>query len=202
MRTGIVCVALMLPGVLTAQSRDDEVALALSAAPPVIAAHATVYVLTPTGYAKARDGSNGFTCLVMRDHLRTHPDEQGPVCYDAEGTRAIAPRIMAEARMRIAGKSEAEIHRAMQDGLKNGTYRATTRAGIAYMLSPRARGLYPGTDSIVSVEPHIMIYAPYLRNADIGGVVPKLGEQLQMPFVLDEGEFNAYIIVPMARPGD
>lgn len=47
-----------------------------------------------------------------------------------------------------------------------------------------------------------MIYAPYLRNSDIGGVFPKLGEHVRMPFVLEEGQYNAYIIVPMTRTGD
>lgn len=180
-------------------SRDEEIAMALSAAPTPIAAHAAAYVLTPTGYEKAREGSNGFTCLVTRDHLRTHPDEMAPTCYDPEGTRTIVPRIMAEARMRIAGRSEPDIREAIQTGLKNGTYQAPRRAGIAYMLSPHAAGLFPGAVSVSPVEPHVMIYAPYVRNADIGGIIPGPGEHVHLPFVLQEGEFNAYIIVPLAR---
>ena len=201
MRMWIVSLALVLPGLASAQSREDEIALALSAAPPAIAAHANVYVLTDTGFQKAREGSNGFTCLVLRDHLRTRPDAKGPVCYDPEGTRVIVPRVMAETRMQIAGKSEADISRAIHVGLENGTYHPPARAGIAYMLSPRAMGLFPGSDTLVSVAPHVMIYAPYLRNADIGGVPPTLGMPVDMPFVLQEGEFNAYIIIPTARTG-
>jgi hypothetical protein len=205
MRMTIVCwLVLALPLGLDAQiapisSRDQEVTLALSAAPPVIAAHAVVYVLTPTGYEKARDGTNGFTCLVTRDHLRSHPDEMGPTCYDPEGTRTIVPRIMAEARMRLAGKSEQDIASAVQAGLKDGTYRVPQRAGLAYMLSAHARGLFPGADSVSPVEAHVMIYAPYLKNADIDGVVPGPGQHLHLPFVLDDGQYNAYIIVPWPR---
>jgi hypothetical protein len=201
-RTHVVWLGLVLPTVLCAQSREQEIALALSAAPPRIAAHAAVYVLTPTGYEKARDGSNGFTCLVMRDRPRTHPDEKGPVCYDPEGSRAIAPRVMAETRMRMAGTSEGEIREAIRRGLEDGTYRVPVHAGIVYMLSPHATGLFPETDRVVPVDPHIMVYAPYLRNIDIGGVPPKVGEPVRVPFVLDEGEFNAYIIIPMPRRGD
>lgn len=195
---------LAVPTMLGAQiapisSRDEEIAVALSAAPPSVAAHATVYVLTPTGYEKAREGSNGFTCLVTRDHLRTHPDEMGPTCYDPEGTRTIVPRIVAETRMQIAGKTPEEIRRVIQVGLDDGTYRVPSHAGIAYMLSPRARGVFPGADTVSPVEPHVMIYAPYLRNADIGGITPGPGQHLHVPFVLQEGEYNAYIIVPMAR---
>lgn len=200
----MVWLALALPSVSRAQiapiaSRDQEIALALSAAPPTIAAHSAVYVLTPTGYDKARDGSNGFACLVTRDHLRTHPDEMGPTCYDPEGARTVMPRIMAEARMQLAGKSEQEIARAVQAGLKDGTYRVPQHAGIAYMLSPHSRGLFPGADTVSPVEPHVMIYAPYLTNADIDGVVPGPGRHLHLPFVLDDGQYNAYIIVPLPR---
>jgi hypothetical protein len=199
-----IWLALTIPWVLCAQiapvtSRDQEISMALSAAPPTIAAHAAVYVLTPTGYEKARGGSNGFTCLVVRPHIRTHPDEMGPVCYDPEGTRAVAPRIIAEARLQLEGKSEDEINRVVQQGLKDGTFLVPRRAGIAYMLSPDANGIFPGTDTVSRIEPHVMIYAPYLKNTDIGGVMPKPGEHQRLPFVLQEGAFNALIIVPLPR---
>jgi len=205
MRTNTVCwLALTVPWALGAQiapihSRDEEISIALSAAPANIAAHAAVYVLTPTGYEKARDGTNGFTCLSTRDHLRTHPDEIGPTCYDEEGTRTIVPRIMTEARMRLAGKTEEEITRVIDAGLADGTYRAPQRTGIAYMISPRAMGLFPGADTVSPVGPHVMIYAPYVKNADIAGVVPGPRDHLHLPFVLQEGQYNAYIIVPLTR---
>ena len=202
MRMWLAITAVGLPCLAHAQSRNDEIAIALSAAPPAIAAHATVYVLDRTTYVKARGGSNGFTCLVLRTHPRTHPDEKGPVCYDPEGSRDVAPRVMAEVRMQVAGMPETEIRSVIQRGLRNGTYHVPAHAGIAYMLSPHAVGRFPGSDSLAPIEPHVMIYAPYLRNADIAGALPTPGQHVAMPFVLDEGEFNAYIIIPMARPGD
>ena len=44
---------------------DAEVALARSAAPDKISAHATIKVLTDSGYKVAAQGDNGFTCIVM-----------------------------------------------------------------------------------------------------------------------------------------
>src|ERR1700737_3366930 len=58
-----------------------QMALALAAGPPV-SGGAAVYVLGPKGYAKAREGPNGFPCLVTREI----PDTMEPECYDAEGT--------------------------------------------------------------------------------------------------------------------
>ena len=45
---------------------EAELALAASAAPPNVAGKATFKVLTASGYRVEREGSNGFTCLVLR----------------------------------------------------------------------------------------------------------------------------------------
>jgi hypothetical protein len=47
--------------------RDLEIQLALSALPPHLRDHATVYVLNPAkGFEVARNGTNGFHALVAR----------------------------------------------------------------------------------------------------------------------------------------
>jgi hypothetical protein len=46
--------------------RAEKITLAKSAAPPEVSDKATVYVLDSTGYVKAQDGSNGFSCFVDR----------------------------------------------------------------------------------------------------------------------------------------
>jgi len=47
-------------------SKTQDIALARSAAPPSISAHASVMVLGNHGYVTAVKGSNGFVCLVVR----------------------------------------------------------------------------------------------------------------------------------------
>src|SRR5882724_12591108 len=47
-------------------TREAEIALARSAAPENVSAHATVKVLTAAGYKVAAQGDNGFVCIVMR----------------------------------------------------------------------------------------------------------------------------------------
>ena len=47
-------------------ARNDEIALARSAAPPSIAEHAEVLVLDEHGYLTAVKGANGFVCFVGR----------------------------------------------------------------------------------------------------------------------------------------
>src|SRR3979490_3604354 len=45
---------------------EAEMALARSAAPENVSAHATVKILTASGFKVAAQGDNGFVCIVMR----------------------------------------------------------------------------------------------------------------------------------------
>jgi len=47
-------------------ARDAEISLAKSAAPASISDHATIRVLTNSGFEVAQEGDNGFVCFVMR----------------------------------------------------------------------------------------------------------------------------------------
>src|SRR5215468_7859809 len=179
--------------------RDKEVALALSACPPPVAAKAAVYVLDRAGYIKVRDGENGFTAIVQH----AVPASQDPQCMDAEGTRTFLPRYLKVAEWRAQGKSADEIKRLVADAFAKGIFQPPTKPGIDYMLStenftPNAKG------EVVHFPPHVMFYAPYLTNADLGlGGSPGPDSNPDGPaFVAGEGTPQALIIVPVgARPG-
>ncbi len=165
--------------------REREIALALSAGPGNIRKDATVYVLERGGFVVAREGTNGFTCLVNRDR----PDTLEPICFDPEGTRAILPRSLDAARWQEQGLSEAEVRAKVAEGFLTGKYRAPRQAGVAYMLSSENR-VFNG-EKVIAYFPHVMIYAPNLTNAEIGANM----KNPRMPWVLEEGSPHAYIIV-------
>ena len=108
--------------------RDVEIELALNAAPKHLRDGATVLVFESTGYVKAREGTNAFTCVVSR-----RGGDVFPVCWDAEGAKALLPIDLDDATLRLAGASIAEIERQVADGFKSGKYRAPARTGVAYM---------------------------------------------------------------------
>ncbi|HZQ69671.1 MAG TPA: hypothetical protein VFA68_14200 [Terriglobales bacterium] len=175
--------------------REDRIKLAESAAPPEISGKATIYLLERSGYVKVRDGSNGFSCLVDRQH----PLNLEPTCFDAEGSRTtLQTRIFVE-EQRSKGKTEEEIKAAVEDGYKSGKFKAPGKPGIAYMLSDAGFLLVPG-NKLVHIPPHLMFYAPYATDADIGS--PPAGAS--MPRVLRAGQPDTYIIVmsgPLKRAG-
>ncbi|HKD24146.1 MAG TPA: hypothetical protein VKB71_19150 [Rhizomicrobium sp.] len=175
-------------------NRDDEVQLALSACPEPVAGKAGVYVLTATGYAKVRESQNGFTAIVQH----SVPGAQEPQCMDEEGGRSILPRILMLAELRARGLSPAEIKRAMADALAKGMLHPPTRLGVDYMLSPR--NIVPDDKGVIApFPPHVMFYAPYMTNAQLGSGGQAAGGPA---FVAGEGSPFALIIVPVRQHSD
>jgi len=179
--------------------REKEIALALSSCPASVADKAAVYVLEKSGYVKVRESQNGFTAIVQR----ALPNSQDPQCMDAEGTRTFLPRYLKVAELRAQGKSPEEIRRYVADAFAKGIFQTPTRTGVDYMLSkenltPNAQG------HVVPFPPHLMFYAPYLTNADLGldGTLGPDGNPVGPAFVAGEGSPHALIIVPVGAHGN
>jgi hypothetical protein len=166
--------------------RADKIKLAESAAPPEISSKASVYVLERTGYVKVRNGTNGFSCFVDRQT----PWNSEPTCFDAEGTATTFPtRLFVEAE-RARGKSEEQIKTEVEEGYKSGKFKAPNKPGIVFMMSESVYILVPG-NQIVHVPPHLMFYAPYATEKDLGSPSPAAN----MPHLIRAGQPDAYIIV-------
>src|SRR5262245_687673 len=106
--------------VATVLPREREIELATSAAPPDIGGKAAVYVFTKQGYEKARDGGNGFTCLVNRDSELEGYHVLKPTCWDPHGSRTIVPAILEIAKRRATGQSVADVKAGIQQLIKDG----------------------------------------------------------------------------------
>jgi len=143
--------------------RDVQVALALAAGPPV-SQGAAVYILGATGYVKAREGTNGFTCLVER--LRA--DSIAPTCFDAEGSATTLKALFFREEQRALGKDDGRIASEIEEGYKTGRFLAPRKPGIAYMLSDYNYLFDPESNRIFHFPGHVMFYAPYLTAKDIG----------------------------------
>jgi hypothetical protein len=147
--------------------RDRQIALALSAAPPEVSGHATVYILGPKGYEKAREGTNGFSCFVGRHFVKPTETSIEPGCFDAEGSRTILVVHLWEEELRAKGKSEAEIKADVEKGYKDGRFSHPSKMGLLYMMSSENR-LPSGNGTTATFPPHLMFYAPNMTTKDIG----------------------------------
>jgi len=144
--------------------RERQIELAMSAAPAEVAAKATIYVLGHAGYEKARDGSNGFTCLVAREYVTT----QEPECFDAEGSATLLQVDLRREELRAQGKSEAEIAADHDEGYRAGRFVAPRKPGICYMLSSENWVFDPSQKKVIHFPGHLMFYAPYMTARDLG----------------------------------
>jgi hypothetical protein len=176
-------------GLLTSLSTEQQVQMAMSAAPAEIARDATVWALTPTGYVQVRAGSNGFNCLVERQLLETIE----PSCYDAEGSATTLPTRLYREELRIAKIPEEELEKRIEEGYRAGRFVAPRKPGLVYMLSSHNKVLNDRTGNVIRVPPHVMFYAPYAAAKDFGGFISP-----HLPYVVLEGRPDAYIIMNVA----
>jgi hypothetical protein len=168
---------------------DLETDYALSALPSHLRAEATVYLLDPQkGFYIGRQGNNGFICFVSRTEWEWEEfrnDLATAISYDAEGAKSIFPVYQEVAAMRASGKySPAQIKDSIKNRILRGVYKAPSRTGISYMLSPLMR-VYPGmpdNKTVITVSaPHYMLYAPYVADEDFGFKEGSPGPVLNSP---------------------
>ncbi len=190
--TAMAAAPAALPPLLT---EPEEIQAALEAAPAHLRADAGVYVLERNGYRQARQSRNGFNCLVDRELL----DDFAPMCFDAEGSATLIPAILFRATERARGASHADVERELAKRYAEGKFVAPRRVGICYMLSERNVVITDRkAEKVGHVGPHLMFYAPNLRNGDLGA-----SDDFASHFIVaDEGTPGAMIIVPVATAGD
>ncbi len=170
---------------------ERETALALSAAPPHLRDGAGVYALGSEGFESVRESSNGFTCIVNRDH----PLNWKPVCYDAEGSETILPVTLFFGEQLMRETPVPEIRQAIQARFESGEFISPRRPGIAYMLSTEIRNYNARSGQIGGFPPHLMFYGPNLTNEDVGTSFEARRENPWLPFVAYQGPQGFIVVV-------
>jgi hypothetical protein len=177
--------------------RDAEMALARSAAPAAISDRATIRVLTASGYQVARDGDNGFVCMVMRGwSAPTYTPAQfrdlvydakvrAPVCFDPGASRTVMPYYELRTKLGMQGKTPNQIAEGVQTAYVRGELPKRDEVSFAYMWSAD-QNLASG---IGAWHPHVMIFAPYHENSSLGGnafgsPLPQVTDDAGTPFAV------------------
>ena len=177
--------------------RDAEIALAKSAAPANISDHATVKVLTPSGYEVVYQGNNGFVCMVMRGwaaptytptqfrNLVYDATVRAPICFDPAASRTVMPYYELRSKLGMDGKTSDQIAESVQAAYVTGKLPKRESVSFAYMWSAD-QSLGPG---IGAWHPHMMIFAPYYENSMLGGnefghALPQVSDDAGTPFTV------------------
>jgi hypothetical protein len=156
--------------------KDAEIALARSAAPTSISSDATVLVFEKSGYQKAVEGKNGFTCLVERSWMSPfdrpefwNPNMRGPICYNPAAVRTILPYTMNRTKLVLAGLSKAQMHDSIAAAIAKNELPTPEAGAMSYMMSKEGNL----GDSVGHWCPHLMFHVPRTDEAswgaDLGG---------------------------------
>ena len=147
-------------------SDAEEIALARTAAPPSISAHAEILTLSRTGYKTAIKGNNGFVCLVQRswamgfaDSEFWNPKFRAPVCNNRAAARTVLPPYIERTKWVLAGISIAEMAARTRAELSSGSFILPDAGAMSYMMSKRTH-LH---DADGHWRPYLMFY---LANGD------------------------------------
>ena len=144
-------------------SDADEIALALTAAPASITAGAAVSILRDGKFAKVRDGSTGWVCVVGRDP-RVKPIAVAPQCYNPEGARTSMQEGMLRAQLWSRNFSNTAIQRDVDAAFQRGTLQHPSKPVMIYMMSShQVLESFQGDSEWTTGawHPHIMIYLPH-----------------------------------------
>ena len=181
----------------TVLPRDREIELATSAAPADVGGKATVYVFTKQGYEKARDGENGFTCLVNRDSELEGYHVLKPTCWDAHGSRTIVPAILEITKRRAAGQAVADVTAGIRQLIKDGKLQLFDKVGVAYMLQGDVSDYDAATGKVITrrFPPHMMIYAPGITANDVGIAGRAAFSDVRAPLIYESATGYRYLVV-------
>jgi len=177
--------------------RDSEIALAKTAAPENVSSHATIKVLTASGFQSVHEGDNGFVCAVMRGWAApTFTPAQfrnfvydaairAPICFDAVAAKTVLPYYEMRSALGMEGKNPEQMAEALQAAYKTGKLPKRKAVSFAYMFSP----MQMLGQGIGSWHPHMMVFAPYYDNAMLGNnpfgtSAPQVTDDAGTPFTV------------------
>ena len=153
-------------------SREDEIALARSAAPPSISADAEVLVLGSRGYETAVKGKNGFVCFVERswaagfdDREFWNPKLRAPNCFNPPAARTELPRYLKRTEWVLAGATKQQLIERSTAAVADQSFKPPEAGAFSFMLSKKG---YLGDDAAGPWLPHVMFFIPH-GQADVWG---------------------------------
>ena len=153
-------------------SRDDEIALARTAAPPSISADADVLVLGAHGYETAVKGKNGFVCFVMRSWTANfgaaefwNPKLRAPNCFNPPAVQTVLPQYVKRTEWVMAGMSQQQIIEKTRSAYADHSFQNPAPGSLSFMLSKEG---YVSDQAAGPWLPHLMFFISYDQAAAWG----------------------------------
>ncbi len=151
-------------------AKDEEIALARSAAPPSISADADVLVLGAHGYTVAVKGTNGFVCFVERSWASSladpefwNPRLRGPNCFNPIAARTELPQYLKRTEWVLGGASRQQVIESTKAAIASHQFKDPEGGALSFMLSKEGYL----SDSVGGPGlPHLMFFLPHGQTAN------------------------------------
>jgi hypothetical protein len=146
-------------------NREDEIAMARSAAPPSISGDAEVLVLGSHGYETAVKGKNGFVCFVQRSWTASFDDPEfwnpkirGPNCFNPPAARTELLQELKRTEWVLAGATRQQMIERTKAAVASHDFKAPEAGAFSFMLSKNG---YLSDDGAGPWLPHVMFFLPH-----------------------------------------
>jgi hypothetical protein len=153
-------------------NREEEIALARSAAPPSISGDAQVLVLGEHGYETAVKGKNGFVCFVERswaagfdDPEFWNPKLRAPNCFNPPAARTELPQYLKRTQWVLAGATRHQLVERTKAAVASHSFKAPEAGAFSFMLSKDG---YVGDAAAGPWLPHVMFFLPHGQTTNWG----------------------------------
>ena len=144
-------------------SREAEIALARSAAPPSISAEAEILAFGPKGYETAVKGQNHFVCIVERGWSNNYdkpdfwnPKVRQPHCFNQAAARSVLPAYLKRTEWVLAGLSRPEMLDRTKAAVATHEFGPPELGSMVYMMSKETYL----ADGVGHWYPHLMFLLP------------------------------------------
>jgi hypothetical protein len=146
-------------------NREDEIALARSAAPPSISGDAEVLVMGSHGYEVAVKGKNGFVCFVQRSWTASFEDPEfwnpkirGPNCFNPPAVRTELLQNLKRTEWVLASATRQQMIEKTKAAVARHEFKAPEAGAFSFMLSKKG---YLSDDGAGPWLPHVMFFLPH-----------------------------------------
>jgi hypothetical protein len=142
------------------ESIKKEIQQASEAAPVHIVEHASFMRFVDGEFRSVKTGSNGFTCLVVREPLGRYE----PTCFNPPAMKSVFYTYQMHMKYLYMGYDYSQTYQKLVQAFEHKKLPLPEPASLVYMMSPNNQNYYPQSKTVKKGMAHQMYFYPKLTD--------------------------------------
>lgn len=145
------------------KEQDDiqtEILQASEAAPKHIVEHASFMRFVDGEFQLIKTGTNGFTCLVVREPLGRYE----PTCFNPPAMQGVFYTYQMHMKYLYMGYNSQQTYQILVQAFEDKKLPLPEPASLVYMMSPNNQNYYPQSKTVKKGMAHQMYFYPKLTD--------------------------------------